>query len=562
MARKKQFESEAKENLKIWDKYEKCKNYIQGKGLKEKTERSWNFYLGRQWYDPKHRNGERELNLISKNFIKPTVRYKVATIAQHSLTAIFSDLGEENADTCTKLSQLFDISWEKAKMDRIGWRALRDSAVAGDSYVYFGDADTRAMPQILLNMQVLLGDENITDIQDQPYIIIEERVDTKKLRELAKANGVGQAEIDMIRSDKDTDEQLMNKEEVDGKTTSILYMEKKDGIVNIARAVKNCVYEPLHPIQQDIGGEYAGRGLGMYPIIPIIWETQPNNARGISEVEMLIPNQLELNKTLVRRSISIKQTAYSKLAVDENSVSNIDDLDKVGGVIKINGGGSQAVSNMVSYLNPANQSPDAKMLSDELLADSRELAGASDVMMGNYDPARVSGTAIASIREQQTLPMNEQIEMYKEFVEEVAQLYFEMWVTFNPMSVEMGGVEVDTESIRNLIPNVRIDISENNALSKVVEKTSLDNLLQMGAITFEEYVELLPDHSDMPKKKLEAIVAKRQQQMQQQQAMGGADMGGMPMADTGQLSGDLQGEQPLSDVYSAEEEGVVPEVAL
>lgn len=562
MARKKQFESEAKENLKIWDKYEKCKNYIQGKGLKEKTERSWNFYLGRQWYDPKHRNGERELNLISKNFIKPTVRYKVATIAQHSLTAIFSDLGEENADTCTKLSQLFDISWEKAKMDRIGWRALRDSAVAGDAYVYFGDADTRAMPQILLNMQVLLGDENITDIQDQPYIIIEERVDTKKLRELAKANGVGQAEIDMIRSDKDTDEQLMNKEEVDGKTTSILYMEKKDGIVNIARAVKNCVYEPLHPIQQDVGGEYTGRGLGMYPIIPIIWETQPNNARGISEVETLIPNQLELNKTLVRRSISIKQTAYSKLAVDENSVSNIDDLDKVGGVIKINGGGSQAVSNMVSYLNPANQSPDAKMLSDELLADSRELAGASDVMMGNYDPARVSGTAIASIREQQTLPMNEQIEMYKEFVEEVAQLYFEMWVTFNPMSVEMGGIEVDTESIRNLIPNVRIDISENNALSKVVEKTSLDNLLQMGAITFEEYVELLPDHSDMPKKKLEAIVAKRQQQMQQQQAMGGADMGGMPMADTGQLSGDLQGEQPLSDVYSAEEEGVVPEVAL
>jgi hypothetical protein len=559
MARKKKFEAEAKENLKIWEKYEKCKNYIQGKGLKEKTERNWNFYLGRQWYDAKHRNGELEINLISKNFIKPTVRYKVATIAQHSLTAIFSDLGEDNADTCTKLSQLFDISWEKAKMDRIGWRALRDSAVAGDSYVYFGEADTRSMPQILLNMQVLLGDENITDIQEQPYLIIEERVDVAKLKRLAKENGVGQAEIDMIRADKDSEEQIMNREEVDSKTTAIVYMEKKDGIVNIARAVKNCVYEPLHPIQQDIAGEYTGRGLTMYPIIPVIWETQPNNARGISEVETLIPNQLELNKTLVRRSISIKQTAYSKLAVDENSVSNPDELNKVGGVIKLNGGSSQAVNNMISYLNPANQSPDAKMLSDELLADSRELAGASDVMMGNYNPARVSGTAIASIREQQTLPMNEQIEMYKEFVEEVAQLYFEMWVTFNPVTVDMGEVSVDTESIRNLIPNVRIDISENNALSKVVEKTSLDNLLQLGAITFEEYVELLPDHSDMPKKKLEAIVAKRQQmQMQQQQAMGG----GADMQNTQQLEGSLQGEQPLSDMYSAENEGDVPEATL
>ena len=185
---KKQTETIAKENLDIWAKYEKCKTYIEQKALKEKTERNWNFYVGRQWYDPSSRNGEREIDLISKNFIKPVVRYKVATIAQHSLTAIFSDIGNDDSEVCESLSRLFDISWEKAKMDRVSWKALRDSAVAGDSYLFFYDGDTRISPQILLNTQVLLGDENISDIQEQPFIIIEERVGVDKLRKKAEEN--------------------------------------------------------------------------------------------------------------------------------------------------------------------------------------------------------------------------------------------------------------------------------------------------------------------------------------------------------------------------------------
>ncbi len=495
----------------IWDRYEKCKDYIQKKGLKEKTERNWNFYLGKQWCDPKDRNGMEERQLVSKNFIKPIVKFKVATIAQHSLTAIFSDIGDGDSELCDSLSKLFDISWEKGKMDRSGWKSLNHASIAGDSYAFFYDADTRTAPQILLNTQVLLGDENTQEFQSQPYVMLEERLPVKTLQEKARANGVSEEEIDLIRADNDTTDQLFNADEVDDKATSIVYMEKIDGIVHIARAVKDCVYEHLHPIQQDKAGEYSGRGLTLYPIVPMVWEQMPNSARGQSEVETLIPNQIELNKTLVRRSISIKQTAYSKLAVDINTIDNPEDLEKVGGIIKVNGGSSQAINQMISYLSPSAQAPDAKALSDELMQDTRDLSGASDVMMGNYNPARVSGTAITTIREQQSLPMNEQIEMYKEFVEEVAKVYFDMWVTFNVDEVTMGGVTVNTAELQDVVPNIRIDISENTQLSRVVEKQSLDNLLMNKVITFEEYVELLPEHTDMPKKKLLALVEKRKQ---------------------------------------------------
>jgi hypothetical protein len=90
------------------------------------------------------------------------------------------------------------------------------------------------------------------------------------------------------------------------------------------------MYEKLRPIQQSKGGEFISIGLTKYPIVPMIWEELPNNARGMSEVEQLTANQLELNKMLARRAISGKQTAFPRLAVDESMVSNPDDLNKVG----------------------------------------------------------------------------------------------------------------------------------------------------------------------------------------------------------------------------------------
>ena len=51
----------------IWQKYEKCKNYMDGKSIVSKTERNWNFYIGDQWNGIKA--GGQELPML--NFIKP-----------------------------------------------------------------------------------------------------------------------------------------------------------------------------------------------------------------------------------------------------------------------------------------------------------------------------------------------------------------------------------------------------------------------------------------------------------------------------------------------------------
>ena len=405
-------------------------------------------------------------------------------------------------------------------MNRIAWKNLKHSAIEADSYVYWGEGgDTRKTPQIIHNTQMRMGDENIVNIQDQPWIIIEERLDPALVKERARLSGIAKKDIDLIQPDKEMDNTLLNKEEVKGKVTSLLYMEKdiKTGIISAGRCTKDVMYQPVKPIQQMKSGELFGNGLTMYPIVPMIWLELPNDARGVSEVEQLIPNQLELNKTLARRAISIKMTAYPRIAYDDTALANPDDLDKVGAAIKLNGGNSQSIGNMITYLAPQAMSGDAKQLSDELLNESRTLAGASDAQLGNIDLSRVSGTAAQTIRDQQQVPLNEQVSMYQDFVENVALLWFELWKVYFPDGIDMDGVQITAEEIEAVMPNVRVDIAEDTTLSKMATQQELTNLFNNGKISFEEYAEAYPEHASIPKDVLMSIVAKRQEMMAQGQ---------------------------------------------
>lgn len=519
---------------------------MQKKGILTKTERNWNFYIGNQWSSLKDSEGLEDLPML--NFIKQTVKYKVSSIAQHSVTAEFSDLNANNKEVCYKLGQLFGISWNKSKMNRKSWKSLQHSAVQGDSYVFWGEGgDTRIPPQLINNTQMKLGDENIVNIQDQPYIIIEERLSTDVVKERARLQGLSKEQMGLIIPDAVTENSLMNKEEVSNKITSLIYMEKIDGIVYVAKATKNVIYEPFRPVQQTRNGENFGLGLTMYPIVPMIWEEVPNNARGTSEVEQLIPNQLELNKTLARRAISVKQSAFPRLAYDESALGNPEDLDKVGASLKVNGGNAQNISNMIAYLSPMSQSPDASNLSAELLQKTKDLAGASDTALGNIDLSRVSGTAATTIRDQQQVPLNEQVAMYQEFVENVALLYFELWKVFYPDGIEMDGVQVLAEEIENIKPNVRIDIVEDTTLSRMATQQELTNLFNNNKITFEEYADAYPEHASIDKGILLQIKEQRAIQQQQQQMMMAQQQAMMGMGDP-MIDNTVQNEVPPQDV--------------
>ena len=512
---------------KIWMKYQKCKDYLDKKGLVKKTERNWNFYIGNQWVGC-NTDGE-ELPIL--NFISPIIRYKTAIVSQNSMTAKYSDI-ENRADLqpiYELLNQNFAKNWEKSKMDSKTWDIIKAAAIQGDSYAYWGSDRTDMPPKILPNTSVLLGDENITELQEQPFIIIRERLEVEAVRRLAKENGIPKKEIELIVGDDNADSNngvILNNYEVSNKVTSLLYMTKENGIVKVARSTAQCIYEPMHAIEGDV------TGLHSYPICSMIWEPMPYNARGVSEVAQMIPNQLEVNKTAARRAITVKLCAFPRIAYDSSTVQNPEDLDTVGKPIEVSGGGAQSVAQQVSYLNATNISSDAKNLQDDLLQTTKDLAGASDYAMGNVNPEQASGQAIIAVRDSAQVPLNENVARYKQFVEDVALLWFDMWVAYHPEGIEVTSTNdmgeevqtlIDQQQLQELKPTVRIDVSQDNQWTKLSEQQWLDNMFDRQQLSLEEYAELAPDNGSVPKGKLRAVLAKREAMMAKQQQRSGAN---------------------------------------
>ncbi len=509
-----------KQYTEIWRKYEKCKEYMDAKGLVARTNRNWNFYIGKQWEGCN--TGGQELPML--NFVKPIVQYKVSSVAQNAMTAMYSDMdGDINlAPIYDKLNKYWAQCWEKAKMNQSAWKVLKAGAIQGDTYVYWQDGDTLQPPMIISNSCVFLSDENIDNIQEQEFIIVRERWTLEATKEYAKAHGISAEDLKLISSDTDTENQIYNKTEVDDKVTVLFYMEKKDGIVHSGRATKDVVIEKVEPIKATQDGREL-RGLTVYPVIPYVWENVPNSARGVGEVEQLIPNQLELNKTLARRSMAVNIGAYPRLAYDENAISNPEDLNKVGVAIAVRGGNAQSIQQMISYLNATNISSDADKLSNDLLQITKDLAGASDYALGNINPEQASGTAIIAVRDSAQVPLSEQVARYRQWVEDVSLLWMDLWIAYNPNGIqfdttdEMGNevtATISQEELQGLTPTVRIDVSPDNQWTKLAEQQTLDNMLMNQHITLEEYVEATPDNSSVPKAKLKAILEKRQQVQQ------------------------------------------------
>lgn len=572
---------------KFWRRYEKGKDYLDTKDLVNRMNTCWNFFAGRQW-EGVQADGE-ELPFL--NFIHPNVMRKVTTIYTNRMAVNYSDM-DGRADLqpiYEKLSQMFSAKWEKANEDVLCRRSIKHGNITGDGLQYFPTGDVEDV-QTLLNTDILYGDESEPNIQRQPYIIIQERRSVEEVKEMARQNGIPEEEIALIRPDSDTDYLLGNIDEVEAadssdsmKVTMITHLEKKreavtdllweesDGVrvateietgekrdvVYVAKCTRHAMVENERPIKvepslvQRQNGK-QGRALSLYPVIKFSWEEFPNDARGVSQVEGLIPNQILINKTLARRSMTTKNTAYPRMAYDSSIVSNPDDLMKVGMPIEVTAGGMQSVNQAVSYLNPAAASGEPKSLMDDIIEITQELSGSGDTTMGNIDLQRVAASAIVAVNDQAQSMHDDTVANLQLFVEDMANLWVELWQVFSPngMTVVMKKpvtqpvidpmtgqpvidpmtgqpkietkeeevpVEITPEELDQIKPLTRIDVTKDNSFTREAQQQVIDGLLEKQLINLDEWCELATDTSPVPKHSLEQILERRKIEAQEQQ---------------------------------------------
>ena len=290
----------------IWTLYEKGRNYHRRTGVYVDTDRNYNFYNGNQWEGAKLGDVEP----VQKNFIKPIVKYKCAVIHDNLYAIVYSSQNYENREFrkaaeeyCDMLNRYASNVWERDKMDFKGRRVTKDAAINDEGIIYV-DFDQKKMTpvnEIIKKNDIYYGNENDDDIQNQPYILLRKRMPVVNAIELALANGMSKEETDYIIGDNETFDEsgAAAKEEVDNMVTIVYKMYKKKGTVHFSIATRYVT------IREDID-----LGISLYPIAHFNWEEKEGSARGEGEVRYLIPNQIEVNRTEVRRVLTVKYQAF------------------------------------------------------------------------------------------------------------------------------------------------------------------------------------------------------------------------------------------------------------
>ena len=505
----------------IWGLYEKGRNYHRRKGIYVDTDRNYRFYNGNQWEGAKLGDVEP----VQKNFIKPIVKYKCSVIHDNLYAINYSSQNYENQQFrkqaeryCDLLNGYASRIWEKDKMDFKGRRITKDSAINDEGIIYVNFDEEKMMPinEIVKKNDIYYGNENDDDIQSQPYILIRKRLPVVNATELAHTLGCTNKD-EYIISDNDTFEESGEdaKVEVDDMVTIVYKMFKKDGTVHFSVATRWC------DIAEDVD-----TGLSIYPIAHFNWEEKEGSARGEGEVRYLIPNQIEVNRTEVRRVLTVKYQAYPQKVVDISKVVNPQALNTVGGTIRTNGQPVDDVHKIVGTIPPAQMSPDVVKLQEDMIQVTRDLAGAGDTATGQVNPESASGRAILAVQQASQAPMTEQKESYKSFIEDVARIWLEYLVVravdgvnieqkvTDPMTNEetYEMVNVPQSALQQLQATVRIDVTPKGVYDKFAQEQTVENLLLQGFFTaqrvgeLETYVSVLDDDSVAPKVKIEEAI--------------------------------------------------------
>jgi hypothetical protein len=506
-----------------WTLYEKGRNYHRLTGIYTDTDRNYRMYNGNQW--GKAKLGDVEP--VQKNFIKPIVKYKVAVIHDNLYAIVYSSQNYENKEfrkqaekICEMLNKKAAKIWEKDKMDFKGRRVSKDSAINDEGIIYVDYDKENQLPlnEIIKKNDVYYGNENDDEIQNQPYILIRKRIPVSIAREMARKEGISEEKIKFIIGDNDNFEESgeSSKIELDNMVTIITKMYKKDGTVHFTKATKWVVLK-----------EDTDSGLTYYPVAHINWEEKEGSARGEGEVRYLIPNQIEVNRTEVRRVLTVKYQAYPQKIADIEKIANPNSLGTVGGIIKVRGGAQvEDVKKILSTLPPAQMSPDVKLLQDDLIQMSRDLAGAGESATGEVDPESASGRAILAVQRASQSIMTEQKESYKNFIEDLAKIWLDMMIVYSSDGLKLEEtikdpntgeeqtqlVDIPQETLKELQASVKVDITPRGALDKYAQEISIENMFKAGMFNAQKlpelkiYVSLLDDESVMPKEKMEEAI--------------------------------------------------------
>lgn len=469
-----------------------------------------NFFIGKQ------REGVAANGLPTPvfNFLKRVTLFQIATISSDNLAMQATPLNSTSRYGLGDLEQVTDVInkqfaeiFERNKIVTKVRQFMRNAAVDGDgaTYSYFDpdmetgqEAKGAIVTEIIENTRIIFGNPNERNVQDQPYIIIPMRKQVEYVREMAERNGVGQDDIDSIRSDTERYDNKMDALTDDRATVfTYLYKDYDSGTIHSYKCTQNV------ELEKDKDTE-----LKYYPVTWMNWDYIQDCYHGQALISQLLPNQKFVNKAFAMAMLSLMTTAYPKIVYDKTRIPKWD--SRVGAAIGVNGGDMNSIARII---DPAQISPQISQFIDLAVNYTQNFMGASDAALGDTRPDNTS--AIIALQRASNAPLElVKLNMY-ESIEDLGRIYLDMMRVYygtryvqvkflskqemnnQPLGMNIQDAEFNTPfdfSILNEIPmSLKLDVGASSYWSEITTVQTLDNLLMQGKIELVDYLERIPE---------------------------------------------------------------------
>lgn len=499
---------------RVCREYDAALRFNQATGLYDCVETNENFFIGKQW-EGVQANG---LPTPVFNFLKRVVLFSVANVSTDNLKLRARPMAAASAGQdaparrdlqplADVLNDQFAALFEQCKMGQRIRQFVRNAAVDGDGCLYAwwdpnvetGQAARGGVRvEVLQNTQVLFGNPNDREVQDQPYLLIERRMLVEEARRLRReARQLG--ENGRQRAAGPTEPSYEDEIQPDGKESGDPRLDQLGGgkVTVLTRLWRDPGSGTIHAYQCTRSAELRPEwdlGIRLYPLVWMNWDYVQNSYHGQAMITGLIPNQIFVNKLFAMCMISLMTLAYPKVIYDQTRIARWS--SRVGAAIGVNG----SVDGAARVMDPASVSPQISQFIQLAVDYTQRFLGASDAALGDARPDNSS--AIIALQRAAATPLELTRQSLLQSIEDLGRIFMEfMAACYGWRLVEVkrrdgtGGTSVpfDFSCLRDLPCGVELDVGASSYWSEIAAMQTLDNLLAQGKISTAEYLRRLPD---------------------------------------------------------------------
>ena len=520
---------------KIWDDWEKGLEYQKKLNLKATCETCVDFYEGRQWAEPTERTKNMPRPVI--NIVKYIVNGKKANILSSKVSTIYKPLiynQEQSAianEGATAFTNFAEHIAKEIKQEDLDNKAIADGLKKGTYvYHYFWDKEKKTgmakfdgglNGQVIDCLSIVFANPKQKDEQKQKWIIIQSRENVNTLKEIAKKNGITKTEIELIQPD-DDQQKNYNGEEQSGEeyATVLTRYFRKDGQVYYTKSTRLMIVQEETPLTPDASKvklkvndenktnedeeqvdidkpEISQFFMTLYPIVVAPYDEREKSIYGIGEVEQLIPTQKAINFDYAMMQMASQNMGFPKVLQRPRALQGKQITNVPGEILTDYSPGFDGIK----YLNPPTFSSTPMNVADKLIEVTRMVTGSTEVTNGEVLGKNMSGSAIVALQTQAKVPIQDMQKKFYRVREKIARIweqFFKAYYRFDvPYVVESeNGQQLNTfnsTQYQSMDFETTVDVGPGSTYSESLSINLLEQALEKGYITFDQYIDLYPD---------------------------------------------------------------------